>query len=197
MAAASTQQQGAIPTALVEEKHFRVRLERSAPLLKGAIEDALGCPLEELAPGMWFAKRPTGRVTYEEITVRALETEEGTSVEVRIESHTTPLGISAFITGILVGTMFILPLFYLIAVSQSKQKEAARARLVQMHKVWTEVSAAVGAPMKSGYRSGPERARARVRARAAAEDEEDELEDEEQEEEALLPRHGDEDERSA
>ena len=194
--ATAPQQQGVVVNALVEEKHFRIRLDRSAPLLKSAIEDALGCPLGELAPGMWFAKRPTGRVTYEEITVRALETEEGTSVEVRIESHTTPLGISAFITGILIGTVFILPLFYLIAVSQAKQKDVARARLVQMHKVWTEVSAAVGAPMKSGYRSGPERARVRVRAKAE-DPEDEEREDEEQEEEALLPRHGDEDERSA
>ena len=161
------QQQGGVVNALVEEKHFRVRLERSAHLLKGAIEDALDYPLEELALGMWYARRPTSSFGYEEITVRALETDEGTSIEVRLENHTTPLALSAFVALMIVATFLVVPLFFLIAMLQSKQKDVARTRLVQMHKIWTELGAAVGAPKRSDYRSRPEPARARARVGAA------------------------------
>jgi hypothetical protein len=174
MAAAAQQQQQAQINHLVEEKHFRLKLERSAEQLKTAIEDAIGAKLDELAYGMWSARLSVGRGEYKEITVRALPTDEGTSVEVRIEHGYTPLAVGLYGVALLASSVLLLPLFYVIAKAQERQRRLARERLIEMHKIWTELSAAIGAPSKAGYRGEPRRARVRVTEEEPLEEEDGE-----------------------
>lgn len=173
--ATAPQQQPVQVTHLVEEKHFEIKLERGKDLLKQAIEDAIGVKLDELAYGMWAARVKTGVGQYKEITVRALPSDQGTTVEVRIEHGHAPWVVGVYGAAILATAMLVFPLFVVIAQAQERQKRLARERLIEMHKIWTEVSNAIGAPMKAGYRDRPERARVRVEDEA---EEEAEVEEE-------------------
>jgi hypothetical protein len=176
--ASAPQQQVPAPNVLVEEKHFKIKLERSKDLLKTAIEDAIGVKLDELAYGMWGARVKLGVGSYKEITVRALPTDVGTTVEVRIEHGTSSIATGLYGAAILATVMLVFPLFILIAQAQEKQKRQARDRLIEMHKVWTEVSNAVGAPTKGGYRDRPERARVRVEEEEEAAEDAEAVEEE-------------------
>lgn len=171
--ASSPQQNPAVLTTLVEEKHFDIRLERSGHLLKEAIEHSIGHPMVELAHGMWTARYSVGRFYDEEITVRALPSDQGTTVEVRIEHHARPLAASLFALGVITGSLLIVPLIYAIMVQQARNRENARTRLIRMHKVWTELAATVGAPLKAGYRDRPERTKVRVETEDAEEGEQE------------------------
>lgn len=165
----TTQQGQQTQPILVEEKYFPISLERSAKVIEDAVAHAIGVELEEIAHGMWSARKPVGDGHFHEITVRALPMEEGTSVEIRIEDRYSALSVALAGTLFLVGVLLILPIFYLVARSQEMQREHARKRLLQMHRIWTEISSSVGAPVRAGYRSRPEPVRARVPEESEAE----------------------------
>ncbi len=156
--AAQNQQQQQVP-AIREEKFFRFRLEKSIELLQTAIEDALGVELLQLAVGMWTATIPVGNTAEMEITVRAIAVEDGTTVDVHIQHHTKPFAIGAFALFIIPASMLIVPLFWAIARGQKIARTRQRQRLVMLHKIWTEISAAVGAPKRASYRGAPQRVR--------------------------------------
>ena len=50
-----------------------------------------------------------------------------------------------------------------------KGREEAKGRLIQMHKTWKEISAALGAPKRSSYREAPRRIYAPAEDRRDAE----------------------------
>jgi len=162
MAVATNQQHPQNQLVLVEEKFFPLSLERSAGMLREAIEHAIGLELVELSRGMWTAERSMDGGRYQEITVRALPAEDGTTVEVRIEDRWRASRVALAGTLLMFGAMLILPLFFIIAKTQETQRKLARERLVQMHRIWTEVTATVGAPTRAGYRERPERIRTRA-----------------------------------
>jgi hypothetical protein len=152
------QQQAQAATALVEEKFFNIRLGENGSLLKKALEEASGMPLEELAPGMWTGSREVSWGVSLEVTARAQAVEEGTSVEVRVEHRTSPGATAAFIFLVIAGAMVLLPLIPIIMWGQKAQKRQQRERLVLMHKLWTELGEVVGAPRRASYRESPQRA---------------------------------------
>ena len=170
-------QQAATPQPLlVEEKYFPVSLERSADVIEGAIAHALGVPLQKLGYGMWSAEKPVARGHFQEITVRALPTEEGTSVEIRIEDRFSAGSIALAGTLFVLAAFTIIPLFFMIARSQEMQRDNTRRRLIEMHRIWTEIASSLGAPVRAGYRSQPERAPVRAPVRARVEEDGVELE---------------------
>jgi hypothetical protein len=161
MAAANQQQQ--VTKILVEEKHYRLDYDEGAPLVRRAIEHALGMELDELAPGMWSGSKVSDDYSSVEVTVRALRTDEGMNVEVRLEHRFNAKAVAAFTIGLVVGCIVLLPLIPTIMMSTRLQRRHTRERLVEMHKVWTEIAEAVGAPRRAGYRQRPERAYAPMR----------------------------------
>lgn len=148
---------------LVEEKHYRLEFDEGAPYLKQAIEHALGMKLDVLAPGMWSGTKEADKYSNLEATVRALRTEDGMSVEVRLEHRFNAKAITLFTVGLTLGCILLLPLIPTIMTSVRVHREHTRQRLIEMHKVWTEVAEAVGAPRRAGYREQPKRAYAPMR----------------------------------
>ena len=72
MAVAAGQQGTNVPTTiLVEERYYELDLAENERALRTAVERAAGMRMEELAPGMWFGSRATGRWTTIEVTARA------------------------------------------------------------------------------------------------------------------------------
>jgi len=145
-------------TVLVEEKSFKLRLEEAEPLIKSAIENAAGIKLEELTAGMWFGARKDSRWATLEVTARALPTDDGTAVELRVEHKTNPAATTLFILGAVFGAMLIIPLVALIAYGTRANPEQQRNRLILTHKMWREISDAIGAPHRASYREPPRRA---------------------------------------
>lgn len=142
----------------VEEKHYNVDFRHGAPLVREAIEQALGVKLEELAPGMWSGSKPSDDHSKLQVTVRALRTDEGTSVEVRLEHKFNPKAVVLYTVLLVVGCVTLIPLIPAIWMSVKLNNQHARERLVEMHRIWTELGEAVGAPQRSDYRRSPERA---------------------------------------
>jgi len=154
---------------LVEERYFDIRLGETGSLLKEAIEDAAGMPMEELAPGMWVGSKQVAKHTRIEVTARAQRQDEGTSVELRVEHKTSPLAMAMGLTGLIIACCFIIPIIPIVMWAQKATEKQQRERLVMMHKLWTELGEVVGAPKRAGYRDAPQRVattskRARVQA---------------------------------
>lgn len=175
MANANQQQQ--VVKYLVEEKHYRLDFDEGAPLVRRAIEHALGMKLDELAPGMWSGSKPADGYSTLEATVRALRTDEGMSVELRLEHRFNGKAVTAFTLGIIFGCFLILPLIPTIIMSTNLTREHTRARLIEMHKAWTEIGEAIGAPRRAGYRERPERAYAPSRIESFGPEHEPELDE--------------------
>jgi hypothetical protein len=161
--ASYAQQQQQVQRALVEEKHYRVPFEEGSGLIQRALAHALGVEFEELAPGMWFATKKADDHSFLEVTVRTLAVDDGTSVEIHLEHRYTPKAITLFVLGVVVGCVILLPLIPTIMIANKLNKEHQRQRLVEMHRAWTEIGHAVGAPRKSSYREQPRRAYEPVR----------------------------------
>ena len=159
----STNQQPQVVKFLVEEKHYRLDFEEGAPLVRRAIEHALATKLDELAPGMWSGSKKVDDYSSLEATVRALRTDDGMSVEVRLEHRFNAKAVAAFVVGIVVGCVVLLPLIPTIIITNNLNRKHQRDRLVEMHKVWTEIGEAIGAPRRAGYRERPQRAYAPMR----------------------------------
>lgn len=163
-----TQQQPQVTRNLVEEKAYRVPFAEGSTLARRAIESALGLQLEELAPGMWTGTKEADKHSRLEVTVRALATDDGTSVEIQLEHRFNAKAITLFTLGITLGCVLILPLIPTIILSTRVNRDHERQRLVEMHRAWTEVGNAMNAPAKSSYRLEPQRAYAPVRVASAA-----------------------------
>lgn len=142
----------------VEEKHYNVDFRHGAPLVREAIEQALGLKLEELAPGMWSGSKTSDAHSHLQVTVRALRTDEGTSVEVRLEHKYNARAVALYTVMVVLGCVTLIPLIPAIWMSVKLNNQHARERLVEMHRIWTELGEAVGAPQRSDYRRPPERA---------------------------------------
>jgi hypothetical protein len=167
---ATNQQHAQAIRFLVEEKHYNVSFRHGAPLVREAVEQAMGLRLEELAPGMWTGKKGADKHSDMHVTVRALKTDEGTSVEVRLDHKYNAKAIALWTFLVVIGCVTLLPLIPAIWMSAKLNNEHSRARLVEMHKVWTEIGEAVGAPQRSDYRRRPERAYPPRRIDAPADD---------------------------
>lgn len=135
MSVAANQQNQQNQPVLVEEKFFPISLERSADLLREAIEHAIGVELVELAPGMWTAERVLEKGHYQDITVRALPADEGTTVEVRIEDRWRSARVAIAGTLFMIAAMFIIPIFFMVGRLQETQRKLGRERLLQMHRI--------------------------------------------------------------
>lgn len=159
----SANQQPQVVKYLREEKHYRLDFEEGAPLVRRALEEALGMQLDELAPGMWSGTTEADGYSALEATVRALRTDDGMSVEVRLEHRYNARAITAFVLGITLGCVIILPLIPTIMIQAKLNRRHERDRLVAMHRAWTEIGEAIGAPRRAGYRERPERAYAPMR----------------------------------
>lgn len=151
------QSQSAVSTAVVEEKFYDLSLADHERSLRKAIEHAAGMPVDELAPGMWFGSRKVDRWTSIEVTARAQAVDDGTSVELRVEHKVSPLATTLAITGLVLGSVLIVPLFAIIAYAQRANQRQQRERLVLMHKMWREIAEVVDAPRRSSYREAPKR----------------------------------------
>ncbi len=162
MAAVPSQQNQPQQQILVETKFFDISLERSAGLLKEAIEHAIGVTLDELASGMWVGRKELEGGHFQDYTVRALPTDDGTSVEVMIEDRWAPGKVALNGTLMMIASMFIVPIFFIVARISEMQRKLARERMLQMHRIWTEVTSTVGAPKRAGYRDRPQRVRTRA-----------------------------------
>jgi hypothetical protein len=160
---AANQQQAQVSKLLVEEKQYRLDFDEGAPLVRRAIEHALGVKLDELATGMWSASKKVDRYSYLDVTVRALRSDDGMNVEVRLEHRFNARAVTAFTVGVALGCVIILPLIPTIMVAHRIGRKHSQQRLIEMHKVWTEIGEAVGAPRRAGYRERPERAYAPMR----------------------------------
>ncbi len=173
---------------LVEEKFFPIDMERNYDLLKAAITDALDADLEELAHGMWVAKLDSNLWNELEVTVVATPADDGTLVKVSVQHHTTGTGIVAVTVILIPAILTVIPLVFLIAHGQRGARKRTRIRMIAMHKIWTELTRAVGAPKRSSFREPPRRVRSRVAEPAAPEpayvEDEDEVDDRFFEEEA-------------
>ncbi len=171
---------------LVEEKFFPIDMERNYDLLKAAITDALDAELEELAHGMWVAKLDSNLWNELEVTVVATPADDGTLVKVSVQHHTTGTGIVAITVVLIPAILTVIPLIFLIAHGQRGARQRTRIRMIAMHKIWTELTRAVGAPKRSSFREPPRRIRSRVAEPEAREPEhvEDEADDSFFEEEA-------------
>jgi hypothetical protein len=161
--ASYAQQQQQVQRALVEERHYRVPYQEGSGLIQRALGHALGVEFEELAPGMWFASKKADEHSFLEVTVRTLEVDDGTSVEIHLEHRSTPKAVALFVLGIALGCVIILPLIPTILIAHRLSKRHQRQRLVEMHRAWTEIGHAVGAPRKSTYRDQPRHAYAPLR----------------------------------
>jgi hypothetical protein len=159
----SGNQQPQVVKFLVEEKHYRLDFDEGAPLVRRAIEHALGTKLDELAPGMWSGAKGADDYAKLEVTVRALRTDDGMSVEVRLEHRFNAKAVAAFVVGITLGCFLLVPLIPTILITNNLNRKHQRDRLVEMHKVWTEIGEAIGAPRRAGYRERPQRAYAPMR----------------------------------
>lgn len=182
---ATTQQQNPQALrALTEEKYFDIPYEEGAPIIKRALEHAFGMRLDELAPGMYSGVRPEGDWSQLEVTVRTLRADRGTHVEIHLENRFTTTAATLGTAGIVIGCVLILPLIPVIVASTRIQRSEKRNRLIAMHRAWTELSEAVGAPRRASYRDQPQRAYAPMRfsdsavARDEAAQAEAELDDE-------------------
>lgn len=164
---------------LTEERYFAMPPHKALPLIKAAVAHATGVELVELADGMWEGRLEL-ESGYREVTVRTQPTESGTNVEVSLEDHSSFAAIALWGTLLVVLAMFIIPIFFIIAYTQRKQREETKARLIQMHKTWREITDALGAPQRSSYRDAPRRIYAPAEEREA-EQEAAELEAAEQE----------------
>lgn len=159
----SANQQAQVVKFLREEKHFRLDFDEGAPLVRRAIEHALEMKLDELAPGMWSGTKVADGYSALEATVRALRTDDGMSVEIRLEHRFNAKAITAFVVGITVGCILLVPLIPTIMMQSRLTRRHERDRLVEMHRAWTEIGEAIGAPRRAGYRERPERAYAPMR----------------------------------
>lgn len=158
MAVAAGQQGTNVPTTiLVEERYYELDLAENERALRTAVERAAGMRMEELAPGMWFGSRATGRWTTIEVTARAQAVDDGTTLELRVEHKVGPLATTLLVGGVIVGSIFIIPLVAIIAYGQKKQQEQQRERLVLLHKIWRGIAESVDAPKRAGYRESPKR----------------------------------------
>lgn len=152
------QPQPQLQRTLTEEKNYRIPYAEGAPLIRSALEHALGVEFEELAPGMWSGSKQADEYSFLDVTVRTLEVDDGTSVEVQLEHRYTSKAVTLFVIGITLGCFLLLPLIPTIWISHKLGKQHVRQRLVDMHKAWTEIGNAVGAPRKGSYRDAPKRA---------------------------------------
>lgn len=164
---ARSQQQQQVTRNLVEEKAYRVPFAEGSALARRAIESALGLQLEELAPGMWTGTKEADKHSRLEVTVRALATDDGTSVEIQLEHRFNARAITLFTLGITIGCVLLIPLIPTIILTTRVNRDHERQRLVEMHRAWTEVGNAMNAPSKSSYRLEPKRAYAPVRVASA------------------------------
>jgi hypothetical protein len=163
--AVQTQPQAPQAGPLIEEEVFPIRGPEAEPLIKSAIESAIGVPLQELAPGMWWGTIDAGGAAYFEITARATAVQGGTAVELRAETKYKPGYTLGMICGMVAGAMFVLPMVALIIWATRRGEELHRRRMILLHKTWRELGAAVGAPKRASYRDEPRRAyRPRVEA---------------------------------
>lgn len=168
----SQQGQAAQVHQIVEERFFPIALDRNYELLVAAIRDALG-PVEEIAYGMWSAQVEPTFWSEMEVVVRATEAEGGTTIVVSIQPQATGKGIVLGTMLALPAVMLVVPLLVWIPWAMSRQRHNSRRRLVTMHRTWTEIGRAVGAPKRAGYRGPPTRARVHDES---AEPDEDEVE---------------------
>ncbi|MEM1034773.1 MAG: hypothetical protein AAF928_01430 [Myxococcota bacterium] len=161
---ATTQTQTA-PAARVftESKFFPVAYAEGAPIIKRALEHAFDMRLDEIASGMYSGVRADGDWSEMEVTVRTLRTDRGTHVEIQLEHRYTPAASTLGTLGFILGCFLILPLIPVIVASSRIQRKEKRQRLIAMHRAWTEISEAVGAPRRASYRDRPERAYAPMR----------------------------------
>ena len=144
---------------LVEEKYYDIRYEEGAPLIKQALEHALGVRLQELAPGMWSGTReePHGW-GWLDVTVRALRVDGGTSVEVQMENRYNTKAAVLGTIGIIAGCVILLPLIPVIWKASTLTRQERRQRLIDMHRAWVEIGEAIGSPRRASYREQPRRA---------------------------------------
>lgn len=153
------QNQQAQVNVFTEERFFPIDMDRNYELLEAALRDALGVELEPVTHGMWFAKHDSTAFGETEITVRMTPAEGGTSVHITIQRHAKPMGIVAGTVFLIPALMTVIPFVLWLAKVQQDARKQTRKRMVTMHKIWTELARAVGAPKRAGYRGAPKRAR--------------------------------------
>ena len=144
--------------ATVEERFFPIKLRGHEDLIQSALEEALGVSLNSLTRGFWVGRKDVDASTWFDITVRALPVEGGTAIEVRLQSRWTPGWGWLYGLGIATGCFLIIPLIWAIWYAHRRNARIGRQRLVTLHRAWTELGDAIGAPMRApGYRETPKR----------------------------------------
>ena len=154
-----------LPT--VEEQFFPLRLEEAGPLIKQSLEAATGMGLSELTPGMWVGTKRLSKWSLIEISARAKSVDrvkpdgaiqQGTSVELRTQRRTDGTAFAIWLSAIILLSALLVPLIPLIWYVIKEQQKHRHAGIVLMHQMWTELTDAVGAPMRAtGYRDAPKR----------------------------------------
>lgn len=175
----SSQASHAAPKAVHEERVFRFDLERSREALHAALENGLGHRLTEVARGMWSATIEVDKYWQIEVLVRALPSERGTTIEIDVHHKSTGRAL-LWLPLLIPATIFIIPLFLMIASAQRTAEAQVKERRMMFHRMWTEVAASLGSPREKGYRG------ARARVAREPEVEEDEAWDEEFEDQDWL-----------
>lgn len=153
------------PAVLVEQKVFPGRYEQCEPIVRAALEHTFGA-LDELSPGMWQGRSPAPGGGHHLVTIRALPVEGGTSVEVRVETKVDGGKQGAMLLFLIVASCLIVPLLFVIPHLQRQQAEQSNQRLIAMHRAWTELAEALGAPKRATYRDQPHTAYAPLRIEA-------------------------------
>ncbi len=144
--------------AAVEERFFPIKLRGHEDLIQSALEEALGVSLDSLTRGFWVGRKDVNSSTWFEITVRALPVEGGTAIEVRLQPRWTPAWGWLYGLGIATGCILIVPLIWALWYAHRRNERIGRERLVTLHRAWTELGDAIGAPMRApGYREPPKR----------------------------------------
>jgi hypothetical protein len=141
-----------------EERFFSIALRENETVIRQAMEHALGIKLDVLSTGLWVADKVVASDCRLDIMVRALPVQGGTSIEVDIKPRWTTVWGWFWGTIFVVGCMTVVPLIWAIWYGNRRTERVRRHQLVHMHRTWTELAEAVGAPVRAdGYRAKPKR----------------------------------------
>lgn len=146
------------PSSHREERFFPIALRGNENVIRQAMEHALGVQLDALSTGLWAARKDLESDLWLDIMVRALPVQGGTSIEVDIKPRWTTLWGWLYGVTFVVGCIAIVPLIWAIWYGVRRGERLRRHQLVHMHRTWTELAEAVGAPVRGdGYRGQPKR----------------------------------------
>ena len=153
---ATTQQQNNVEAR--EERFFPVALRGNEHLIQQALEHALGVKLQMWSAGLWSGRKDVESDAWFDIMVRALPVQGGTSVEVIIKPRWTQSWGFLWGSMVAIGCLTLFPLLWAIPYASRRSERVRRHKLVNMHRIWTELGEAIGAPVRAdGYRGKPRR----------------------------------------